>query len=599
VVRTLRTALTSGKLAHAYLFSGPRGSGKTSAAKIMARCIDCEHGPTPDPDNTCENCRAILAGTALDVVEIDAASYRGIEDIRSICEAAKFAPASMRMKVIILDEAHMLTPAAANAFLKTLEEPPPHVVFILATTAPESLPPTILSRCQRYAFRRIPVGVMVDRMREIAASEGIATNEDALAAIAYRADGGLRDGLTMLEQVAAYAGPSGTAVTAATVDAAFGITGRHYARGLVGAILGKRAADALQLVDAASDAGTDMLGLIRGTIGEYRNLLVARIDADLLSRDLAQSDAQAAIALAETTPQPKIVRGLRLLADALAAGRLSGNPRLELETAVLRLIVQNEDPSLEALATRVALLEEGGAAPDAPAVQPPKAAKREATPAKSAEPLAKAGPAVSVPERSALPTVQVSEPPKLTPEQPVAVESDVSVLNSVDPPAAVPIPVAATPPGADEEFAEPTLQRVRSLWGQIRLRAEEVDKPLRGPLARATVDSVAGGMLTIGIPDSIQEAIVRGKLDILESAVEAVLRVRLRVVLRSRMTAGGPRTPVTSAHRGVAETPDSVEPRRGGSESASENVPASATDAGGEFDLMGYALKTIGGTETA
>ncbi|GAC1441263.1 MAG: hypothetical protein NVSMB59_01000 [Vulcanimicrobiaceae bacterium] len=363
VVRTLRAALASDKLAHAYLFSGPRGSGKTSAAKILARCIDCECGPTPEPDNSCPNCLAMLAGTALDVIEIDAASNRGIDEIRSLRDSAKFAPASMRMKVFIIDEAHMLTREGANAFLKTLEEPPPHVVFILATTAPEALPPTILSRCQRYAFRRIPVSVMIARMREIADAEGIAIDDGALGAIAYRADGGLRDALTMLEQVASYAGG---AVDAASVDAAFGATGRQYARAVVDAILAAQAATALRIVDEASDAGADMLGLIRGAIGEYRNLLVARIDRDLLARDLSVADADAVVALAGATAQPRIVRGLRLLADALAAGRLSGNPRLELETAVLRLIVQGEDPSLEALATRVALLE-AGFAPLAPA----------------------------------------------------------------------------------------------------------------------------------------------------------------------------------------------------------------------------------------
>ena len=243
----------------------------------------------------------------------------------------------MRMKVFIIDEAHMLTREGANAFLKTLEEPPPHAVFILATTAPEALPATILSRCQRYAFRRIPVGVMIDRMREIAQAEGIEIDDGALGAIAYRADGGLRDALTMLEQVAAYAGG---AVDAATVEAAFGATGRQYARALVDAILAADGAAALRIVDEASDAGADMLGLVRGAIAEFRNLLVARIDPALLARDLSRTDAGAIEALAAATPQPKVVRGLRLLADALAAGRNSGNPRLELETAVLRLIVQ-------------------------------------------------------------------------------------------------------------------------------------------------------------------------------------------------------------------------------------------------------------------
>ncbi len=228
VVRTLTAAIESGRLAHAYLFSGPRGSGKTSAAKILARCIDCVNGPTAKPDNTCDNCRAMLAGTALDVLEIDAASNRGIDEIRALREAVKFAPATMRMKVYIIDEAHMLTKEGANAFLKTLEEPPPHAVFILATTEPDKLPVTILSRCQRYAFRRISVPVIIEKLREIAEGEGIAIDDEALAAIAYRADGGLRDALTMLEQIAAFAG--GAPATAATLDLAFGATGRQFAR---------------------------------------------------------------------------------------------------------------------------------------------------------------------------------------------------------------------------------------------------------------------------------------------------------------------------------------------------------------------------------
>src|SRR6202790_651851 len=285
----LRTALASGKIAHAYLFSGPRGCGKTSAAKILARCIECERGPTPDPDNDCDNCRAIFAGTALDVIEIDAASNRGIDEIRALRESVKFAPASMRSKVFIIDEAHMLTREGANAFLKTLEEPPAHVIFVLATTAPEALPPPILSRCQRSAFRRIPVPVMIERMREIAAAEAIPIDDGALGALAYRADGGLRDALTMLEQAASFAG--GAPVDGTTVEAAFGTTGRAYARSLVAAILGGDASSALRTIDEASAAGVEMSGLIRAAIGEYRNLLVARIDPELLSTDLAAEDA--------------------------------------------------------------------------------------------------------------------------------------------------------------------------------------------------------------------------------------------------------------------------------------------------------------------
>ncbi|HEY5340178.1 MAG TPA: DNA polymerase III subunit gamma/tau, partial [Candidatus Aquilonibacter sp.] len=373
VVRTLTAAIEGGKLAHAYLFSGPRGSGKTSAAKILARCIDCENGPTATPDNTCENCRAMLAGTALDVLEIDAASNRGIDEIRALRDAVKFAPAAMRMKVYIIDEAHMLTKEGANAFLKTLEEPPAHAVFILATTEPEKLPVTILSRCQRYAFRRIAIPVMIEKMREIAAAEGIAIDEAALAAIAYRADGGLRDALTMLEQAAAYAGSE--TVTAQTLDLAFGSTGRIFAQIVLDAAIERDAAGALAAIETASDAGTDMHVLIRSVIAAFRNVLVARVDPQLLARDLAPEDAQRAALRAKDVPQSTIVRALRALTDAASLARSGGNPRLELETGLLRYILAGEDPSLDALSARLAALEErSGGAPATAAATPPVSA---------------------------------------------------------------------------------------------------------------------------------------------------------------------------------------------------------------------------------
>jgi DNA polymerase-3 subunit gamma/tau len=352
VVRTLTAAIEGGKLAHAYLFSGPRGSGKTSAAKILARCINCERGPTAAPDNACENCRAILAGTAIDVLEIDAASNRGIDEIRSLREAVKFAPAAMRMKVYIIDEAHMLTKEGANAFLKTLEEPPPHAVFILCTTEPEKLPVTVLSRCQRYAFRRIAVPVMIERMREIAGREGIAVDEASLAAIAYRAEGGLRDALTMLEQAAAYAG--GETITTRTLDLAFGATGREFAQRLIDAALARDAGEVLKIVEVASDAGSDMLVLMRSLIAGFRNLLVASIDPDLLARDLAPEDAQLAAQRAGDVAQPVLVRALRTLSDALSLARGGGNPRLELETSLLRFILSEDQAAGGAPARRAA-----------------------------------------------------------------------------------------------------------------------------------------------------------------------------------------------------------------------------------------------------
>ncbi len=558
VVRTLRTALTSGKLAHAYLFSGPRGSGKTSAAKILARCIDCVLGPTPEPDNTCENCRAMLAGSALDVVEVDAASNRGIEEIRALRESVKFAPASMRMKVFIIDEAHMLTREGANAFLKTLEEPPPHAAFILATTAPEALPATILSRCQRYAFRRIPISVMIARMREISDAEGIAIDDGALGAIAYRADGGLRDALTMLEQVAAYAdATAGGRVDAAAVDAAFGTTGRQYARALVQAIHAADAASALRAIDAASDAGADMLGLIRGAIGEYRHLLVARIDPELLGRDLSADDAAEAVARAQATPQPAVVRGLRLLADGLAAARQSGNPRLELETAVLRLVVAREDPSLDALAARVALLESG-----APIAAP-------------------------VPVSAFVP------PPVVAPRPVVAPMPVVSAERVPEPVHVQPVPEPAPAPEhvAAPERGAVTLQQVRSLWEQIRLRAEEQHKPMRALLNRATVDAIEGNALVIGVADRVQEGLMRDKISVLEDAVAAATSSPLRVIVKARIASAhvAPR-PAIPRDEPSAQTPTPA--RIAPIAPVTEARPAAQN---GDIDLLAYARERIGG----
>jgi DNA polymerase-3 subunit gamma/tau len=476
VVRTLTTALETGKLAHAYLFSGPRGSGKTSAAKILARCVNCVNGPTATPDNTCAACEAILAGTALDVLEIDAASNRGIDEIRALREAVKFAPSTMRYKVYIVDEAHMLTREGANAFLKTLEEPPPHAMFILATTAPESLPPTILSRCQRYQFRRIAIPVMIERMREIARSEGIAVDESALGAIAYRADGGLRDALTMLEQVAAFG--SGGPIDATTVDAAFGTTGHEHARELMRAMLGGDAAACLRIIDEASDGGTDMVGLTRNLIAEYRHLLVARVNPDLLDRDLSEEHASAARDLAAVTPQPAIVRALRVLSEALTAARSTGSPRLELETAVLRLVLQREDPALDALAARVTALEGG-----VPASIPAPAPRPAPPPAAAPKPAAKVAAKAAVPERPA------------------------------------PAPGPLTP------------QKVRSLWQNVRTRIESEKISLSGILARTMID-FADGTLTLRVTESASADLLRADLGTIERAVAEVVGTPLKVVIR-------------------------------------------------------------------
>jgi DNA polymerase III subunit gamma/tau len=468
-VRTLTAAIDSGKLAHAYLFSGPRGSGKTSAAKILARCINCANGPTARPDNDCENCRAMLAGTALDVLEIDAASNRGIEEIRTLREAVKFAPATMRMKVYIIDEAHMLTKEGANAFLKTLEEPPAHAVFVLATTEPEKLPVTILSRCQRYAFRRISVPVMIEKMKEIAKAEKIAVDDDALAAIAYRADGGLRDALTMLEQLAAFAGDR--PATVATLDLAFGSTGRQFTSALFDAIVERDGASALRIVAEATDAGADLQSLIRSLIAAFRNVLVVHVDPGLIAHDLAPEDAARAAEQARSISQPAVLRALRTFGDALSLARSSGNPRLELETALLRFIMAGEEPTFEALSSRLRAVEE-----------------RLAGTAAAAE---------------------------------------------VSPPVTVVAAPAPKPPAAPgKSAAVPSLVAVRAAWQSIRGKVESERQPLSGPLSRAQIEAIDGNAVVLKLPNAFTAEILREHAGSIEAAIADVLGVPLKLRLR-------------------------------------------------------------------
>jgi DNA polymerase-3 subunit gamma/tau len=437
----------------------------------------------------------MLAGTALDVLEIDAASNRGIDEIRALREAVKFAPAAMRMKVYIVDEAHMLTKEGANAFLKTLEEPPPHAVFILATTEPDKLPVTILSRCQRYTFRRISVPVIIEKLREVAQGEEIAINDEALSAIAYRADGGLRDALTMLEQIAAFAG--GAPATAATLDLAFGATGRQFAAALLEACVRGDATAALAVVEEASDAGTDLQVLIRSLIVALRNLLVARIDPQLLARDLAAEDAARAGEQASKISQAMLVRALRTFTEALALARSGGNARLELETALLRFILTGEDPTLDALSARLAALEDRGPV----ASPPPVAAVASPPPAASPEP-APASPA----------------PPPESPQKGTAGSA----------------PLPSSTAGAPAL----SLQKVRAAWQSIRGKVEGERPPLRAPLSRATVESLESNAIVLKLPDTWSAGALRDYAPLIEKAVADVLGVELKVVLRVDGSAG-------------------------------------------------------------
>src|SRR5918993_243083 len=297
IVRTLQNAVRLDRVAHAYLFSGPRGTGKTTTARVLAKAINClAEDPSLRPCNACPSCRAIDAGAAPDIIEIDAASNRGIDDIRDLRERVRYAPAQLRSKVYIIDEAHQITGAAANAFLKTLEEPPAHTRFILATTDPEELLPTIVSRCQRFDFRRVSADDIVRRLQTVAALEGVSVDSDALRLIARHATGSLRDALGLFEQLALGSAPSPQAPnsessSAADVTAALGLSRNDRIEELVAAIGRRDAGQALRVVQVAVDDGEDPRQLNRQLLAYLRLLLIERSggtgDADARVRELA------------------------------------------------------------------------------------------------------------------------------------------------------------------------------------------------------------------------------------------------------------------------------------------------------------------------
>jgi DNA polymerase-3 subunit gamma/tau len=338
VTRTLEQALKSGRIAHAFLFTGIRGVGKTTAARILARCLDCAQGPIAEPCGTCAACHEIRAGTALDVVEIDGATYRKIDDARAIIENLGYRPARDRFKIYIIDEAHQLTDQAFNALLKTLEEPPAHVKFILATTEPQKMPETILSRLQRYDFRRIPFAVIRTRLRELATREEVEIDDSALTLLAREASGSMRDGERMLETaIASLGGRIGESELAAIL----GVASRSRIFEMIGAILDRDAATALRAVRELNQRGANLESLGRDLLEMVRNLAVAKLPAtsspNVLLGDLPDQEAVELQRLATRASARDLMRLFRLMAEAQEQLARSSYPDLMLEMTMIRM----------------------------------------------------------------------------------------------------------------------------------------------------------------------------------------------------------------------------------------------------------------------
>ena len=394
IERTIKNAIEQDKVSHAYLFCGPRGTGKTTTARLLAKALLCEKGPTADPDGTCEDCQLIAAGEHPDVYELDAASRTGVDNVREeIINRVQFAPTRGRYKVYIIDEVHMLSVAAFNALLKTLEEPPSHVVFILATTDPQKVPETIHSRCQRFDFRRISAEAMVARLGAVCVSEGVEFEGEALDLIAHRAEGGLRNALTSLEQIIAFGEGK---VTLAGAEAMLGSLDSSEMSEIMNAVGTRDAAACFRWTAQYVETGADLARFVGDMAERVRNLYVMSLVGADVALEVSESERRELTGELPLFGPDRLARLLGVLGDLSAELKTSTNPRLSFEIALTRMVRPDSDLTLEALAERIEALESGYSACSrvvAPAAAPAAVAAAAATGASSSaapEPSARA-----------------------------------------------------------------------------------------------------------------------------------------------------------------------------------------------------------------
>ena len=511
VVRTLRHAVERGQVHHAYLFVGSRGTGKTSMAKILAACLNCERGEgrgTTEPCGVCASCVSIAQASSLDVIEMDAASNNSVDDIRELRESVAYAPVSGGRKVYILDEAHMLSTAAWNAFLKTLEEPPPNTVFVLATTEASKVPATVVDRCHRFDFHRPTVEQLASVVRRAAAAESIEIPPAAVAALARAATGSFRDALGTLEQLVTY---SGNAIALEDVLAVLGVADASVLEGLVDAVAAGDAAAALRAVEESSERGRDAGALAGDLEVRARELMVVQVLGEVPPELALTEEADAALAAqAQRTERATVVRLLELLGEAMEAVRAGADARTRLELALVKAARPQADPSMRALLARLDRLEEGsrggerGRAADraAPARDAARSADRMAQPAVDAAPV-RAGSAAadraSVADGPARVAADGPAPASADPAAPSADQAPVSADQA--PASAGPAPVAEDPtPAPQAHTPRAGLEWMRSQWPAVMELLRESHALARACLERARPVAVAGEELTLGFP---------------------------------------------------------------------------------------------------
>jgi len=461
ITRTLQNALRSGRIHHAYLFVGSRGIGKTTSARILARCLNCLSSklPTPEPCGTCPNCRSIAAGNNMDVIEIDGASNNSVEDVRQIRDNVRMMPSSGRYKIYVIDEVHQLSAAAFNALLKTLEEPPPHAIFILATTESHKIPATIISRCQRLDFRRVALKELIDLLRKIVAAEKRSATDDALYAIARAADGGVRDAESILDQLFSYCDG---AITYQDVYSVLGLVDWQALHDLCDGLSGEDVVKLLKIVEEIVVQGKDLSQFAQEILRYFRNLLVLRSGGPEELLALPDDEVAAMRERAGRFTLMQLVRLVEQFAELATGFDSQLAQRTALEALLIRVSKRSVDVSVESVLEKLAMLREGGA----PAATPVPAAKAAPPPIAPVAPLATAAPAAAAKKKSELSTAAA---PRAVPDfaNPVAAapKTERAPANGGRP-ARQELPVAPNVPIEDAQqlLEDPHVQQVMSVF---------------------------------------------------------------------------------------------------------------------------------------
>lgn len=541
VTTTLANAIRSGRIAHAYLFCGPRGTGKTTLARIFAKALNCTGGPSPEFDDANPLVKEITEGRSLDVLEIDGASNNSVEQVRELRDTARFAPAASKFKIYIIDEVHMLSTAAFNALLKTLEEPPAHVKFLFATTDPEKVLPTILSRCQRFDLRRIPAKLIVEHLGRIAAQESVRIDEAALHAIARGADGGMRDAQSTLDQLISFCG---TTVVEADVLSMFGLAARAQLLELADAILAADSANALRLLDQLARSGKDLGRLLGDLLTHFRNLLIFKVsrgDKSLL--EVSEAELAALNAQVSKIDAEQLTFVLDTLSQADNRQRDAANKRIFLEVTLLKAIQARDSVSVESVIKHLhelrdeVLAEAGGTA----AAQPKPTPRSSAVAAVSAP--------VTTPPPAAKPAAPTPPPA----------------------PAAVPAMTPKTPPGAELSGGE----SADSIWRAL-VAAFTAEPLFKAQLASGQPRSLVGRSLSVEFPEDDYEllntprtnALLAAKLselgvgDVVVKLVPVQVAAAQSAETRTPTPAAAPRTSPASAPAAPAARPPETKPAK-------------------------------------